>query len=248
MAFIFGPAIGGILCQVSNHFPLFVAGGVSGVALVFALFFLKESSPEILAKRATKASAAAVKEVKPSPSETPEPCVAVKVKMLETVKSAEPVKSVAPRKAETVSPMKAETATKEAAKPKVHITPTMVICFCFEFCVRWDMNVFNSHYGIYLQDTFNTPSKLFSAVLVAGAVWNVFEQMLLYPFFVSKVGVPIPWLCFVGMRINAAGLVLMTAKKQTLSLATTLFFWIGYCFGSPSAASILTVSAEGAEG
>lgn len=228
------------------------------MALVFALFFLKESSPEILAKRATKASAAAVKEVKPSPSETPEPCVAVKVKMLETVKSAELVKSVAPRKAETASPMKAETATKEAAKPKVHITPTMVICFCFEFCVRWDMNVFNSHYGIYLQDTFNTPSKLFSwpsllsltprAVLVAGAVWNVFEQMLLYPFFVSKVGVPIPWLCFVGMRINATGLVLMTAKKQTLSLAATLLFWIGYCFGSPSAASILTVSAEGAEG
>ena len=128
----------------------------------------------------------------------------------------------------------------------------MAICFCFEFCVRWDMSIFNSHYGIYLQDTFNTPSKLFSwpsplsltrrAVLVA--VWNVFEQMLLYPFFVSKVGVTIPWLCFVGMLINAARMVLMTAKKQTLSLAATLLFWIGYCFGSPSATSILTVSAE----
>ena len=216
------------------------------MALVFALFFLKESSPEILAKRAAKAKGETVEE-KPYEVETPEPSVAVKGETSEMA-----VKEEKPET--TVKVEESETATQEAAKPKVHITATMAICFFFEFCVRWDMNVFNSRYGIYLQDTFNTPSKLFSypsllslthsAVLVAGAVWNVFEQMLLYPFFVSKVGVPIPWLCFVGMLINATGLLLMTVKNQTLSLAATLLFWIGYCFGSPSAASILTVSAE----
>ena len=196
---------------------------------MFALFFLKESSPEILAKRAAKAKG----------ESTSEP----------TADAAKASEVTVETKEETPKEQ-----AKEAAKPKVHLTLTMVLCFIFEFCIRWDINIFNSRYGIYLQDTFNTPSKLFSypsllslthsAVLVAGAVWNVFEQMLLYPFFVSKVGVPIPWLCFVGMLINATGLLLMTAKNQTLSLSATLLFWIGYCFGSPSAASILTVIAE----
>ena len=44
----------------------------------------------------------------------------------------------------------------------MHIALTMTICFIFEFCVRWDTNIFNSRYGIYLQGTFNTPSRLFS--------------------------------------------------------------------------------------
>lgn len=44
----------------------------------------------------------------------------------------------------------------------MHLTLTMVLCFIFEFCIRWDINIFNSRYGIYLQERFNTPSKSFS--------------------------------------------------------------------------------------
>ena len=60
----------------------------------------------------------------------------------------------------------------------------------------------------------------------------------------SKLGVPIPWISFIGMLINAAGLVLMTAKTQVVSMGAAFLFWIGYCFGSPSSASILSVGAE----
>ena len=38
-AYIVGPAIGGILAQVSNHFPMYVAGIVSGIAMIVALIF-----------------------------------------------------------------------------------------------------------------------------------------------------------------------------------------------------------------
>ena len=147
-AFIIGPAIGGILCQVNNHLPLlffslpltrrFVAGGVSGVALVFALFFLKESSPEILAKRAVKAKGESSSEPTADAAKASEVTVETKE---ETPK---------------------EQVKEEAAKPKVHLTLTMVLCFIFEFCIRWDINIFNSLYGIYLQERFNTPSKSFS--------------------------------------------------------------------------------------
>ena len=109
------------------------------MALVFALFFLKESSPEILAKRAAKAKGES---------------------------TSEPIADAAKASEVTVE-TKEETPkelTKEEAreKPKVHLTLTMVLCFIFEFCICWDINIFNSRYGIYLQERFNTPSKSFS--------------------------------------------------------------------------------------
>lgn len=53
-AFILGPALGGLLAQVNNHFPLFVGGIASGIALLVALFFLKESNPLVLKRREAK--------------------------------------------------------------------------------------------------------------------------------------------------------------------------------------------------
>ena len=53
-AFILGPAIGGLLAQVNNHFPLYVGGIASGIALLVALFFLKESNPLVLQRREAK--------------------------------------------------------------------------------------------------------------------------------------------------------------------------------------------------
>ena len=120
------------------------------MALIFALFFLKESNPEVLARRRGEKN----EEEKPK---------------------------------------------EEKPKVKVHFTLTMVLCFIFEFCIRWDVNIFNSRYGIYLNEKFNTSSAAFSSsllppltsrtLLVCGSVWNLFEQLILYPFIVSKLGV-----------------------------------------------------------
>lgn len=104
------------------------------MALVFALFFLKESSPEILAKRAAKVKG----------ESTSEPT------------------ADASKASEVTVETKEETPKEAKEKPKVHLTLTMVLCFIFEFCIRWDINIFNSRYGIYLQERFNTPSKSFS--------------------------------------------------------------------------------------
>ena len=91
----------------------FVAGGISGAALIFALFFLKESNPVILAKQ----------------------------------------------RGETVEQKKEE---KKKPRVKVHLTLTMVLCFIFEFCVRWGVNIYTARYGIYLNDKFGTPSSVLS--------------------------------------------------------------------------------------
>ena len=48
LAFIIGPALGGILGQVSNQFPFYAAGVISGIAMIAGFIFLKESNPLIV--------------------------------------------------------------------------------------------------------------------------------------------------------------------------------------------------------
>lgn len=129
-AFILGPAIGGILGQVNNHFPLYVAGVASGIAMIIAMIFLKESNPIVLQRRNAK---------KNSSAET----VAAEVK-------------------ETAAEVKETKEEKPLKKEKLKVTGTMCLCFCFEFCLRWTVNAFDSRYGIYLTDIYDTPSIVFS--------------------------------------------------------------------------------------
>ena len=129
-AFILGPAIGGILGQVNNHFPLYVAGVASGIAMIIAMIFLKESNPIVLQRRNAKKS---------STAET----AAVEVK-------------------ETAAEVKETKEEKPLKKEKLKVTGTMCLCFCFEFCLRWTVNAFDSRYGIYLTDIYDTPSIVFS--------------------------------------------------------------------------------------
>ena len=53
---------------------------------------------------------------------------------------------------------------KPHVKPK--LTSLMVLCFIFEFCVRWTANAFDSRYGFYLTDKFGTSSDGFSYVFL----------------------------------------------------------------------------------
>lgn len=134
-AFILGPAIGGILGQVNNHFPLYVAGVASGVAMIVAMIFLKESNPLVIQRRNAKKNSVAVA----------------------------PTESVAAPAAESVVEVKEEKEEAPVEKKKLKVTKTMCLCFCFEFCLRWTVNAFDSRYGIYLTDVFDTPSIVFSS-------------------------------------------------------------------------------------
>mgnify|MGYP001114531026 FL=1 len=46
-AFIIGPAIGGFLGSQNYSFPLYFAGGVAGIALLFALFMMEETNKDV---------------------------------------------------------------------------------------------------------------------------------------------------------------------------------------------------------
>ena len=46
-ACVLGPALGGILGEISLSLPLLVAGGTAGVAMVFAAIFMEETNPDV---------------------------------------------------------------------------------------------------------------------------------------------------------------------------------------------------------
>ncbi|CBK21693.2 uncharacterized protein [Blastocystis hominis] len=55
--FILGPALGAVLGKKGTHFPLFIAGIFSGIALIFALFLLQETSKDVILLNEMRAKA-----------------------------------------------------------------------------------------------------------------------------------------------------------------------------------------------
>ena len=55
-------------------------------------------------------------------------------------------------------------ADKKEEKPRVkpRLTSLMVLCFIFEFCIRWTVNAFDARYGFFLTDKFGTSSDMYS--------------------------------------------------------------------------------------
>ena len=148
-AFIIGPAIGGILAQVNNHFPMYVAGVVSGIAMIVALIFLEESNPKILKQKALKS-----KKSKKSKKIEVEGVSEVRKEDIETEAKVET----------KVDEQQEQEGKEEQPKPKakIRVTSTMVLCFIFEFCIRWTLNAFDSRYGIYVTDKWGVSSIAYS--------------------------------------------------------------------------------------
>lgn len=133
-SFIVGPALGGVLAQVSNHFPMYIAGIISGVAMIIAFIFLKESNPRIIKDKIAKK--------KKEKGETSNSALDTDKVILDLQEKA--VKE------------------KPITKTKVRITSTMILCLVFEFSIRWTINAFASRYGIYLNDKWGVNSIAYS--------------------------------------------------------------------------------------
>ena len=144
-----------------------------------------------------------------------------------------------------------EKKMKPTNRAKVRITGTMCLCFAFEFCVRWTTNAFESRYGIYLADFFDTPSLVYSfacsifftpsvLIIIQGAICVVLEFWV-YPWFTGKLKIPIPYLAGIGMAIEFFSYLGMTVDNEMGSMLFCTLLWIGYCFAAPTSVSILSV-------
>lgn len=133
-----------------------------------------------------------------------------------------------------------------------HVTLLMVMCFVSEFCIRWTVNAFDSRYGIYVTDKFNASSAAFSYLLlfhyhyrtliVLQSIWTALQQTFIYPWLVSTVNVPIPWMGIIGyiiVFISYFGMVL--TKTMVPSMIYSSILWVGFSLVSPSSVSIISV-------
>ena len=139
VAYVIGPAIGGLLAEYNIHFPMYVAGIVSGIAMIVALVFLKESNPKILKQKEIKTKKSKSKEVE------------------------------APKEDRVVANSGVESKTKsgktkapKSTKAKVQVNLTMILCFIVEFCNKWVISAFDSRYGIYIKDKWQIKSLTYS--------------------------------------------------------------------------------------
>ena len=145
--FILGPVLGAVLGKKGTHFPLFIAGIFSGIALIFALFLLQETSKDVILLNEMRAKAR-----KASGS--------THLSLYSHLEEKEVLKqSIQQRQADIKQ-------SRKTVAPK--LTKTMVVCFAFEFCNRWLVNAIDSKYGIFLkakydveQDTYSYASSFF---------------------------------------------------------------------------------------
>ena len=128
------------------------------------------------------------------------------------------------------------------------------MCFAEEFCVRWSLNAYDSRYGIFLKDKFDIKSAQYSyvsslllmgrAMVVLQSLWCAIEHMLLYPWMVEKLDIPIPYMAVMGHVIMFFCYIGMSASKTMMgSIIWCFILWVGYGSASPASVSILSVFA-----
>lgn len=117
---------------------MYIAGIISGIAMIVAFIFLKESNPKIVRQKEAKRVKKELEKVEKSNNSLD----------TENVVKGQQEKEV----------NKVESNTKT----KVRITSTMILCLAFEFSIRWTINAFASRYGIYLNDKWGVSSMAYS--------------------------------------------------------------------------------------
>ena len=218
---VLGPALGGILGQYSYSLPLYFAGCVAGVAMLFSFFFLQETNKDVRDIKDLK------KQMKCQSEGTR--CVFL---------------SLAEEKAKTQVTIHEKIDEISKRRNSIHVRPTklMILCFLVEFCNRWALNSINTRYGTYLLDTFQVSSTTFSYILCAQSAWVCVQQAFIYGLVVRTIGLPIPIVALGGILIEIVGyLVMVGASTLVWSVVGSTLLWIGYAFTAPTSTSIISV-------
>ena len=79
-------------------------------------------------------------------------------------------------------------------------------------------------------------------MVVLQSAWSAVEHMLLYPWMVEKLNIPIPYMALMGHVIMFFCYIGMSAAKTMMgSIVWCFILWVGYGSASPSSVSILSV-------
>lgn len=126
---------------------------------------------------------------------------------------------------------------------KIRFDKLIILCFIFEFAVRWSVNAIDSRYGYYLLDDFGVQSLLYSIIICAQSLLNCLIQASIYNVIIHKWKVPIVYASLAGSVTAVIGYILMaSAPNLVVNVIGSTVMWVGYSFAIPTSNSIISTS------
>ncbi|KAK8797636.1 hypothetical protein WA158_005982 [Blastocystis sp. Blastoise] len=226
VAFVFGPAVGGFLSEISLETPFYVAGGVAGIVFILAIFLLQESLPAVIEKKTLK------KEMKQllrnHNSEESK-------KRLEAIKQKEEEK----KKLQDIEKQK-----KNNKKEHVHWNIYMYLALAARFILDSDCIIFDSMYGKYIKDNLNSTTMDFSLILCTTGILCSLVCLWWFPSLNEKYHIASSTLASYGSILLVLGYIWMTYGTSLLeSYFSCNIMFIGYAFIYPLPPAILSAQA-----
>ncbi|KAK8800725.1 hypothetical protein WA158_000050 [Blastocystis sp. Blastoise] len=218
-AFVFGPAIGGFLGQISLQAPFFAAALLALVVFILSIFFLKETNPVILKKTNLKQQK--------------------KVLLQRTALSEDESRLV-----DDINQQLKEIETnshKKQEKVKIPWNTFIIFMIISRFLAEGLCILYDSTYGFYVKEVLNGSSLDYSWLLMATGIGTGINQLFIFPWLSQKLKLSLVAIGIIGAVLTMIGQILMCVIPYLwfAYISGTMMF-IGYSMIIPIIPSILT--------
>lgn len=87
-------------------------------------------------------------------------------------------------------------------------------------------------------------TMMYRSFIVTTSIFTTVVQLVIYPWCVSTIKLPIPHLALGGSLLMIVGYLGMVFPSTSLgSMAFAILFWIAFSFATPLSISVISVSA-----
>ncbi|KAK8793493.1 hypothetical protein WA158_004852 [Blastocystis sp. Blastoise] len=227
-AFAFGPAIGGLLAQITAETPFLFAGGLALLVLIFVFTHLEESLPSLKEKESIKT------ELKKLNKKTAYDSIeSERIDFLNNrLKAIDEEKEIALLKA------------KNKPSIKIHWNILMILSLVAKFTNESSTIIIESMYGMYIKEQLGASTLDFSLILCSTGVVSSFCQLLVFPLLHDKWHIPIATISYFGALCVCIGFILMAYMKQVwFSYISCNIMYLGYCFLTTVTPSVLSAQS-----
>ncbi|KAK8803864.1 hypothetical protein WA158_001558 [Blastocystis sp. Blastoise] len=227
-AFAFGPAIGGLLAEISLETPFLFAGGLAFIVLIFVFTHLEESLASLKEKDAIKNELKKLK--RKTAFDTNE---AQRMDFLNhRLKAIDEEKTLALQK------------SKNKPTIKIHWNFIMILSLIAKFTNESSTIIIESMYGMYIKQQLGASTLDFSLILCSTGIVSCFGQLVLFPIFHDKLHIPIATISYWSGILVCIGFILMAYMKQVwFSYISCNIMYLGYCFLTTVTPSVLSAQS-----
>ncbi|KAK8795658.1 hypothetical protein WA158_000315 [Blastocystis sp. Blastoise] len=222
-AFIFGPAIGGLLGGISLQMPFWVSSGCAFIVFITAIFCLKETNATVIRKTELKAKQRKL--------------------LKKTGLSIEESKEVDEIK-EELNKLNSKKTKEEKESIKIHWNIYMIFWLVIRFLNECVCVLFSSYFGYYLISYLQGTQMNYSIMLCCTGIVTCIIQGFLYSILRDKLHTSVVYIGLLGCIIMLSGAILCTvANSVWMGILGGILLLGGYAFVSPNCSVVLSIQA-----